>query len=253
MSAPPAPSGFAWEAMPRVVGHRGSPREAIENTLASFQAAFAAGATAVELDARLTRDGAIVVHHDAELGRVAPGSGLIEELTLDEIRARSGGLVPTLADVLDALPASARVDVELKADALNAHALPIEALKVIRAAGAVERALVTSFDPALADEYARLSGRPAGAILPFVPEAADLEAWPRLRYVALSIDAAEEDAVRMARGMGRRVLAWTVNSEKEAWTLLARGVEGIITDRPGPLLRALEDATAPGSPGASAP
>ena len=244
---------FAWERPPLVVGHRGSPREAPENTLASLLAALAAGAGAVELDARLTRDGVVVVHHDAELGRVLPGEGLVEDATLAGLKAMTGGQVPTLAEVFEALPADALVDVELKADALNAPRLPEAALRVIHAAGALDRALVTSFDPEMADEYARLSGRPAGAIFPFPPDEPDLDAWPRLRYVALAGDAAEAETVALARSRGRTVLAWTVNAEAEARALVARGVASIITDRPGPLARALAGASAPAPREGSAP
>ncbi len=56
-----------FEASPtRVVGHRGSPTKALENTFESFDRAEADGADAFELDVRLTLDGEAVVHHDAD-------------------------------------------------------------------------------------------------------------------------------------------------------------------------------------------
>ena len=50
------------------IGHRGAKRELRENTLAAFRRAFERGADAVELDVHATRDGVVVIHHDAELG-----------------------------------------------------------------------------------------------------------------------------------------------------------------------------------------
>lgn len=246
--------GFRWARPPRVVGHRGSPREAPENTLASFLAASRAGAPAVELDARLTRDGVVVVHHDAELGRTVAGKGVVEAMDHAELAhldaggwfspAFSAERVPTLAQVFAALPPDVLVDVELKADADNAARLPEAVLRVVRGAGALDRALVTSFDPDLAQAYARLSGRPAGAILPFPPEPGDLDAWPDLPFLALASDAVEPLSLAQARERGRTVLAWTVNGVEEAQALLEKGVAGIITDRPGPLREGLrEDAT----------
>ena len=231
---------FAWERPPRVIGHRGAPREAAENTLASFEACARAGVRAVELDARLSADGLVVVHHDAQLGRVIRGSERAEDLPAEELRARG---VPLLADVL---ALGLLVNVEIKADAENAAELPARALDVVRRAGAIERALVTSFDPELADEYARLADRPAGAIAPYPPDADELASWPRLRFIALAEDAALPEAIATCRAAEREVLVWTVNDEASARALLAAGAAGVITDRPGPLARAL-------AAGASAP
>ncbi|HET6403948.1 MAG TPA: glycerophosphodiester phosphodiesterase [Candidatus Thermoplasmatota archaeon] len=231
---------FLWDRPPRVIGHRGAPRDAPENTLASFHTCARGGVRAAELDARLTEDGAVVVHHDAFLGRIIPGEGAIERMRADELRAKG---VPLLEEVL---ALGLAFDVELKADADNAAELPAKALEVVRRADAVERVLVTSFDWDLADAYARLSGRPAGMILPFVADEEDLASYPRLGFVALAEDAALPEAFAACRAAERRVLVWTVNSDESARRLLDEGADGIITDRPGPLARALgEAASAP--------
>lgn len=255
---------FLWDAPPRVIGHRGSPREAPENTLASFLAAVRAGAGGVELDARLTKDHAVIVHHDAELGRTSAGSGLVEQMDFEELARVDAGAwfapefkgesIPTLAQVLERLPRDFPVNVELKADGAHAARLPALVLDVVRRADALDRVLVTSFDPALADEYARLSGRPAGSILPFVPDEPDVLPWPRLRHLAIAQDAAMEDVTfEVARRHARSVLVWTVNDPETGARLLARGAAGIITDRPGPLARRLEGAPGAAGPEGSAP
>src|SRR5687767_7161049 len=101
---------------PLVVGHRGSSADHPENTLVAFEAALAAGADAVELDVRLTADGEAVVLHDAEVGVVTDGSGLVHAMTLREIkRLRVGGEeIPTLGEVLVALSGRAVVNTEIK-------------------------------------------------------------------------------------------------------------------------------------------
>ncbi|HVM46281.1 MAG TPA: glycerophosphodiester phosphodiesterase, partial [Candidatus Thermoplasmatota archaeon] len=115
---------FAWDRPPRVIGHRGAPREAPENTLPSFRACLRDGVRAVELDARLSRDGRVVVHHDAALGRVVPGDAFVAGTESEALRALG---IPLLEEVLalDLL-----VNVELKADAPNADELPRRALDV---------------------------------------------------------------------------------------------------------------------------
>ena len=73
-------------APPLVIGHRGAPLIAPENSLASFSAAQQSGADAVELDLRITADGAIVIFHDAQLGRMTDGRGPLFVRTLAELK-----------------------------------------------------------------------------------------------------------------------------------------------------------------------
>ena len=92
---------------PRVYAHRGATQAAPENTLAACAAAFALGASC-EVDVRATRDGALVLMHDASVSRTTYGQGRVAALPLGELRAlalrRSASeRVPTLEEAL-ALP-----------------------------------------------------------------------------------------------------------------------------------------------------
>ena len=72
----------------------------------SFGRAIELGVDAVELDVRRTKDGKLVVIHDAEVDRTTDGSGLVSELTLEEIKgfvAEKGEKIPTLGEALDFL------------------------------------------------------------------------------------------------------------------------------------------------------
>jgi glycerophosphoryl diester phosphodiesterase len=94
-----------------VVAHRGASVEKPENTLEAFEAAIEAGADAVEFDVRMTADGHAVVMHDPDVSRTTEGSGIVPEMTLDEIR-RLG--VPTLEQVLRCVSGRAAADIEIK-------------------------------------------------------------------------------------------------------------------------------------------
>ncbi len=224
-----------WMQPPRVVAHRGANREAPENTLAAFLAAVDAGVRAVELDARLTSDGVVVVHHDRLWGRTTSGDGPVEESLAVEAVQR----VPTLESVLRALPADVLVNVELKADALNGLDLPTRAAEVVAQCGAQSRVLGTSFDAEMATDFAHRTKGPAGIILPYAPDASDIASWPDLAFVALVHDACDPETLRLLRDAGRVVYAWTVNDAVEARRLLAGGVAGVITDDPRGIARAI--------------
>jgi glycerophosphoryl diester phosphodiesterase len=109
---------------PLVIGHRGAAGEAPENTLASFQLAMEQGADGVELDVHLTKDGEIVVCHDATLDRTTNGSGAIYVHTYEDIRSYDAGAwfaerfagerVPLLGEVFDLVPNNKLINVEIK-------------------------------------------------------------------------------------------------------------------------------------------
>ena len=95
-----------------IIGHRGNPEEAPENTLASIDAAFAVGCDLVEIDVRLSRDGVAVIVHDDTVDRTTNGKGNVADLTLAELKALDAGSwkaerfagerIPTLAEALGA-------------------------------------------------------------------------------------------------------------------------------------------------------
>jgi len=99
------------------IGHRGAKGYEPENTLRSFQKALELNVDAVELDVRRTKDGAIVVIHDAEVDRTTNGKGLVSELTLKEIKEldiEKGEKIPTLEEALDFLDKKVKIFIELK-------------------------------------------------------------------------------------------------------------------------------------------
>lgn len=118
----PAVHPYLEPPRPRLFAHRGASEQAPENTLAAFERAVALGASYLETDARLTRDGEVVLLHDADVERTTDGSGRIDELDLAELRRLdaghrfspdggrsfpfrgSGVRVPRLAELLETLP-----------------------------------------------------------------------------------------------------------------------------------------------------
>src|SRR5918911_3284289 len=118
-------------AWPVNLAHRGASALAPENTIEAFRLALEAGAGGLELDVHMTRDGHIVVIHDATVDRTTNGSGAVSEMTFDELRRFDAGhnfspdggptrpyrgrgvRVPTLGEVLEEFPGVA-VNIDLK-------------------------------------------------------------------------------------------------------------------------------------------
>lgn len=211
------------------IGHRGAASLEPENTLRSFRRAVAEGADAIELDLRLTRDGHLVVLHDADVDRTTGGSGPVAGMTLDEIKHLDAGLgerIPAFEEVLEAteLPIHAELKVAEAAEPLAA---------LIRKRRLAERVTPISFAPeALRRVKLSLPDLPVGLILsggsPGLAEARSVDASlvsPQATY----LDAAIVESYLRA---GLRVTTWTVNEPEEMRRVLGLGVDGIVTDRP---------------------
>ncbi|UCH36265.1 MAG: glycerophosphodiester phosphodiesterase family protein [Armatimonadota bacterium] len=99
-----------------VIGHRGAPTEAPENTLAAFRKALDLGAHGVELDVRLTADGHLVIMHDDTVDRTTDGTGAVADMTLEQIRSLSAGgeTVPTLHEALQTVAPRGEAMLDLK-------------------------------------------------------------------------------------------------------------------------------------------
>lgn len=100
-----------------VVGHRGAPRQAPENTLLAFQRAISVGVDWIEFDLRRTRDGVLVVIHDETVDRTTNAKGLVRDMTFEELQgldAGSGQRIPSLSEVIALARGRVSMDMEIK-------------------------------------------------------------------------------------------------------------------------------------------
>jgi glycerophosphoryl diester phosphodiesterase len=215
---------------PELIGHRGAPRERPENSLAAMRRALELGADAVELDVHATRDGVVVVHHDASTRSRGEGlpSRAIAELTHAELAAfplPDGSPIPTLREILEAVGARATVYIEIKGR-------DIEPAVVECIASSGSRCAVHSFDHRVPSRLRQLSpDLPTGilSVSYLLDPAMALRAagardyWQEWTLI-------DEDLVRRIHDDGGRVIAWTVNTRRHADRLVAMGVDGICTD-----------------------
>jgi glycerophosphoryl diester phosphodiesterase len=216
----------------RVIAHRGASQRAPENTVTAFTIARAIGADLVELDARRTSDGVVVVHHDARLedGRA------VASLAASALPRH----IPTLAQALDAC-AGMVVNVEIKNTPgepdHDPHDIHLDAiLDVVRAGRPLDEVLVSSFN---ASTIARVHDRePALATAQLTFALDDPVAMVRdvaraghraLHPFDLTVDAA---LVALAHRAGLAVNVWTVDDESRMRALVAMGVDGICTNVP---------------------
>jgi glycerophosphoryl diester phosphodiesterase len=217
--------------MTAVFAHRGCTEGFVENTVDAFAEARRLGADGVELDVRLTADGGLAVHHDAEI----PGIGTIDQLGVADLPAH----VPLLADVL-AVCEGMVVNVEIKNAPNDPGWDPGEAVAALTAvaieeAGWTNRVIVSSFQTATLRAVQAADGRLAlGALWGFGAEAEPALAQAvEAGFAAVHpfVASVDPELIERAHAMGLAVNVWTVNAPDDLRALAAAGADAVITDR----------------------
>jgi len=260
---------FFARAGPLVFGHRGASGERPENTLISFEHALAQGADVLETDVHLTRDGEVVVLHDADVARTTDGRGDIAALDWSEVAALDAGArflapgggapfrgkgvrIPRLAELFGRFP-DTHFNIELKRD--DAH-LVAAVLELLRRHGREGRTLLAAerdetmrgLRAAVREQHCEVAlGASVGEVLGFVRAALE-RGRPPAGPMALQIPAefagrplVTPELLSFAHEHGVQVHVWTINEPAEMERLLALGVDGVMSDFPG-LLRGVVDA-----------
>jgi glycerophosphoryl diester phosphodiesterase len=258
------------------IAHRGGKYIAPENTLVGFREGLRAGADVLELDVHLTADEHLVVIHDDIVDRTTNGTGLVREMTLQELKRLDAGYrfpgddgkaypyrgqgvaVPTLEEVYQEFP-----EVPLNVEIKEAQRGIEQALwQVIKEAEAADRTLVVSEQMSVIRRFREVSGERVATgssgreIFAFYllnrlhlsrlwsliggPSYQALQVPEELPEAYGSLQIVTPEFVRAAHQLDLRVDVWTINTERDMRRVLGYGVDGIMTDHPDVLNRVLE-------------
>ena len=229
-------------------GHRGLPGLYPENTLPSFHAAADAGATWIETDVDITRDGTLLICHDDTLDRTTNATGPCWDVTGDDLRKLDAGAwfggnfvgtpMPVLDEVVDlCIERGLNLNLELKPTPNGAQAardLTAGACAELARLGS-EHVIISSFNPMLLELCAQIAPTLPRACL-FEPEGLSL-GWKTICELAQATAIHPSDRlltpqlVKQFHQAGLRVHAYTVNTPARANELIGWGVDAIFTDR----------------------
>ena len=256
------------------IAHRGGSLLAPENTLAAFRRAVERYRTQVlETDVHLTRDGELVVAHDATLERCTDGVGAVADHTLAELQGLDAGYyftpdagrtypfrgqgarMPSLRELLRAFP-GLRFNIEVKPDVPGIEDVFAQVLREERA---LERVCVGSELDEVGERLVRALPEachfyPREALTSFVLTVRSGELPPEdPRYTVLDmplyfgqVRLVDEALLHAVETRGRWLNVWTVDDPAEMRQLVAERVGGIMTDRPDLLRQILDEAPKPG-------
>ncbi len=225
-----------------LIAHRGAPRQAPENTMASFEIAVARGADGIECDLRMSADHVPIIIHDQTLERTTTGMGQVTRHRLQQLKRLDAGSwfnkrfaesrVPTLEELLTTLSKEILIYLDVK-DETNSPALWRRVVKLLDKHRATGRVAVCSFNIRMAQKLKQersdlcvgaIVGRGYGRIGKNEPLLPDLD------LISLHKHHYDEQRILIARQMRQMLFVWTVNHASSRHRLVRQGVDGIVTD-----------------------
>lgn len=221
-----------------ITAHRGASTHHPENTRSAFEAAINLGVESIEFDVRRTKDGGLVVIHDDRVDRISNGTGGVGDLTTAQVLSLDAGTwfgqifegerFLTLAQTLDLMPASTRLNVHLKAtdddDRSKLVAAVVEQLLHRELLG---RAFITGSEPVLLEARRVV---PQIEICSNLPPSRCVEIGCRILQPSNHITTPE--LVGQAHRLGIEVHPFYADDRDEMRRLIACGVDGILTNDP---------------------
>ena len=245
--------------LPQVIAHRGASAYRPENTLAAYALAVEQRADMIEVDLHRSRDGVVVIAHDAGLANFG-AEGVIGERSLAELKTLDGGrggessaTIPTLDEVLDSFGGQMPFNLELKWGPDGPYpGLEAAAVAAVEERGLLDQTLFSCFQDSILAELRRISPRVRLAVLvdPRQPDQGQMV--ERAREVgAEAVNPhhilAQPQRIRDAHAAGLEVHAYTVDDPDRMRVLIDDGIDGLFTNRPDVMRTLLaEMGTLPG-------
>jgi glycerophosphoryl diester phosphodiesterase len=232
-----------WESsVPLVIAHRGASAYAPENTIAAFRRAVEVGADAIELDARLSKDGVVLAMHDDTIDRTTDGNGRVRNYTFDELKnfdagasfspAFTGERVPSLERILQEFGGTILINIEITDYSSPWTNLPERVIQLVEDFNLTKQVLISSFNPIALMKSRRINHDIKTGLLIHGNEPSIVRNL-LMRIVPYDFFHPNDSLMKSSRvGRGSKIIVWTVNNEARMRQLLTMGIAGIITDVP---------------------
>jgi len=219
-----------------IIGHKGASSIAPENTLKAFQKAIELKADYVEFDIHITKDGKIVIIHDSDKFNATGVKGLIEDMTLDQIKsldAGEGEKIPTIRELISIVRKKIGLQIEIKS--IN---LLDKLIHILREENLISTSIVSSF---ILNELLKLKllepSLKVGLLLSadlvrpkLIKRKIEKIAKNNFYSIHPPFTTINKEIVDFAHSYGLKVIVWTVNDREIMENLIELAVDGIITD-----------------------
>jgi len=211
------------------IGHRGAKSYETENTLESYQKAIELGVNAIELDIRISKDLKVVISHDDNLKKIFGKDVRLQEVTLKELKELTANRMITLEEALSFIDKKVeKILVEVKEKGYEKKLLDI-----IRKVKLIDRVILISFHEEALMHIRKLDNSiETGFIYTRFKKPIDHTLTLQAQYLLPIYRFVHTADVERAHKKNLKVVVWTINTKNEAREYIAKGVDGIATDKP---------------------
>jgi len=223
-----------------VIGHRGDPINAPEETFESFNKAFSEGADYVELDIHVSKDNVLVVSHDRDLERVTGTSAIVSEHNFSDLTAlhqKNGEPIHSLNQVFEHYKNNpkAKFLVETKKTKKGNPQNMEELLKqVIDQYGMQDRVMFHSFSTKSLKNESELMPNIPRIFIAGTTKRVNFDVLQYVTGVNLNSSILTPDIINALHAMGKSIYAWDeMNESAKKWnTLINMPIDGVVTNYP---------------------
>jgi glycerophosphoryl diester phosphodiesterase len=218
-----------------IIGHRGAPELAPENTLSSIQKALESGVDAIEIDVATCRTGEIVLMHDDRVDRMTDGTGEIDLLSFEELRrltVRGQERIPTLQEVIALIDGRVPLNIEIKGIGSASQICSLLQQDLASRRYTMDDFMISSFNHReLHKVEALLPGMRISPLISCMPlDIAKLVDGMKAWSINIDASVVQEEFVNEAHAIGLKVLVYTVDFRSQFDRLESMGVDGIFTN-----------------------
>lgn len=223
-----------------IMAHRGSSKQAPENSLAAFDLAIKQNCDYIEFDIQYTKDREIVVFHDTTLKRITGESLKISQLTFDELKQRdigsyfskqyNGEKILLFEEVIRLYKENVKFNIEIKTEIIN-EGIEKDVVKLINLYQIKDICIVTSMNYNVLEKIKQIdpeikTGYVLNVAIGDFVELKDADCFSiQKSYINI-------DIINMAHYLDKKIYAWTVNKPKDIIEMIEMNVDGIISDYP---------------------
>ncbi len=223
--------------IPLIFAHRGANSFAPENSLPAFEEALRLECDGIEMDARYTGSGDIVIFHDRDLYRMTDHRGNIQQLSLDNIRkhhlaSNPKYWIPTLQEALDLIRDKVIINLEIKREFSRSNGFEEKIVKILKDFKLRDNIIISSFNPLVLKRIALIAPYLHLGFIYRNRTQKLMTIGTCLKSLHINFRTLSKKYLKAMQAKGYKVFPWTVDRINDMKRLVEMGVDGIITNRP---------------------
>ncbi|MGM0438144.1 MAG: glycerophosphodiester phosphodiesterase [Bacillota bacterium] len=235
---------------PYILGHRGAPKLAIENSILAFKKAVEIGVDGVELDIHLTSDNQVVVIHDETIDRLTEGQGYIKDYKFEDLikyylkdNFFDSVKIPSLNEVLLELKNCKLINIEIKNSGINYPNIENRVIEIIQNLHLEEKVVLSSFNHYSIKKIQKIAPQIKSGILYM---ANLFEPWEYAKKLNVKTihpyySLVDKKLINNCHENDFEVFVFGANTKEQIQNLIDLNVDGIITDYPKKAMKLREN------------